>query len=161
MELCRNNLRPKNGITRTFSKNNRILFSHSSYGEEAFVIIENNHAPIVTKEVFDRVQEEIARRKTATFERSRYSNRYPFSGKVECAHCKSKFERRLGNKKAVNQVVWRCSEAVKYGSEKVNAQGQKVGCNCKAVHEWFLKENFLAVLNTVRNCAKIICDYFC
>ena len=46
-------------------------------------------------------------------------------------------------------MVWRCAEAVKYGKEKTNPQGQKVGCNNKAVHEWFLKENFLAVLNGV------------
>jgi hypothetical protein len=76
--------------------------SHKSkinYGEEAFIIKENNHAPIVAKEIFDRTQAEIQRRKTATLERSRYSSRYPFSGKVECAHCKSKFERRANSQK--------------------------------------------------------------
>jgi hypothetical protein len=38
---------------------------------------------------------------------------------------------------------------VQYGREKINAQGQKVGCNNKAVHEEFLKDNFLAILNSV------------
>jgi nitrous oxide reductase len=121
-----------------------------NYGEEKFIVIENNHAPIVSKEIFDRVQTEIQRRRTAKVERSRYSNRYVFSGKIECASCNSKFERRFTSQKAdKRQVVWRCAEAVKYGKEKINAQGQKVGCNCKAVHETFLKGNFLAVLNSV------------
>jgi DNA invertase Pin-like site-specific DNA recombinase/ribosomal protein S25 len=127
--------------------------SHKSkinYGEEAYITVENNHAPIISKEIFDRVQTEIARRRTATLERSRYSSRYPFSGKIECAHCKSKFERRHNSQKpSHSQIIWRCSEAVKYGKEKNNAQGQKAGCNNKSVHEWFLKENFLAVLNSV------------
>jgi len=127
--------------------------SHKSkinYGEEDFITIENNHAPIISKEIFDSVQNELQRRKTATLERSRYSNRYPFSGKIECANCNSKFERRQNSQKThKKQMVWRCAEAVKYGKEKTNPQGQKVGCNNKAVHEWFLKENFLAVLNGV------------
>jgi len=127
--------------------------SHKSkinYGEEDFITKENNHAPIISKEIFDNVQNELQRRKTAILERSRYSNRYPFSGKIECANCNSKFERRQNSQKThKKQMVWRCAEAVKYGKEKLNPQGQKVGCNNKAVHEWFLKENFLAALNSV------------
>jgi DNA invertase Pin-like site-specific DNA recombinase len=119
-------------------------------GEEKFIVIENNHTPIIEKEIFYRVQGEIQKRRTATVERSRYSNRYAFSGKVECGYCKSRFERRFTSQKAdKRQSVWRCAEAVKYGKEKINAQGQKVGCNNKAVHEEFLKANFLAVLNSV------------
>jgi DNA invertase Pin-like site-specific DNA recombinase len=127
--------------------------SHKSkinYGEEKFIVVENSHAPIISKEIFDSVQAEMQKRRVAVLDRSRYSNRYVFSGKVECGYCKSKFERRFTSQKAdKRQVVWRCAEAVKYGKEKINAQGQKVGCNCKAVHEKFLKENFLAVLNSV------------
>ncbi|MDR0797185.1 MAG: recombinase family protein [Nitrososphaerota archaeon] len=119
-------------------------------GEEKYVVVENNHPPIVDKEIFDRTQAELQRRKAATFEKSRYSNRYVWSGKIECAVCKSKFERRHNERKPnPPKIVWQCSEAVKYGREKINAQGQKVGCNNKSVHEEFLKENFLAVLNTV------------
>jgi len=119
-------------------------------GEEATITVENNHAPIIDKETFDRAQKEIQRRKTATFEKSRYSNRHVWSGKVKCAFCNSSFKRRINNKKAQNQqIMWQCTEALKYGSAKVNAQGQKVGCNCRAIHEQVLKDNFLAVLNTV------------
>ncbi|MCL1970367.1 MAG: recombinase family protein [Candidatus Bathyarchaeota archaeon] len=119
-------------------------------GEEAVITVENNHAPIIDKETFDRVQKEIQRRKTATFEKSRYSNRHIWSGKVKCAYCNSSFKRRINNKKSRNQqIMWQCTEALKYGREKVNAQGQKIGCNCRAIHEQVLKDNFLAVLNTV------------
>ena len=139
-----------------------------NYGEEPFIVIENNHAPIADKEIYDRVQSEIARRKRAVFERSRYSSRYPFSGKIECAYCKSKFEHRYTSQKSdKRRAVWRCSEAVKYGREKINAQGLKVGCDNKAVQEKFLQENFLAVLNSVIEnnshsavWGKIVLNYF-
>jgi hypothetical protein len=122
----------------------------TNYGEENYITIENNHAPIISKEIFDSTQKELVRRRNAALEKSRYSSRYPFSGKIECANCKSKFERRHNSQKTdKRQTVWRCAEAVKYGKEKINAQGQKVGCNCKSVHERFLQENFLAVLNSV------------
>ncbi|MCL2643116.1 MAG: recombinase family protein [Candidatus Bathyarchaeota archaeon] len=119
-------------------------------GEENFIVVENHHEPIISKETFDRVQGERQKRRVATLERSRYSNRYTFSGKVECGYCNARFERRFTSQKAdKRQAVWRCAEAVKYGKEKLNTQGQKVGCNNKAVHEEFLKKNFLAVLNSV------------
>ncbi|MDR0493112.1 MAG: recombinase family protein [Nitrososphaerota archaeon] len=119
-------------------------------GEEDYIVVENSHEPIVTKEIFDRVQGEIKRRRSAVVEKSRYSNRYVWSGKIECAHCKSKFERKYSNQRAAPfEVVWRCAKAAKYGKEKINAQGRRVGCNCETVHEAFLRENFLAVVNSV------------
>jgi DNA invertase Pin-like site-specific DNA recombinase len=119
-------------------------------GEEKLIIIENNHAPIVDKEIFDKAQNELSRRKTATAEQSRYSNRYVWSGKIKCGYCGSAFKRKINNIKSENpQIFWQCSESLQYGKEKINAQGQKIGCNCQAIHEKFLKENFLAVLDSV------------
>jgi len=119
-------------------------------GEENFIIVENSHAPIVDKEVFDRVQDEIVRRRNVTVEKGRYSNRHVLSGKVKCAYCNSSFKRKTNNSKSNSpQIIWQCSEAEKYGKEKINQQGKKVGCNCKIVPEWVLRENFLAVLNSV------------
>ncbi|MCL2173189.1 MAG: recombinase family protein [Candidatus Bathyarchaeota archaeon] len=119
-------------------------------GEENFIIVENSHAPIIEKEIFDRVQNELARRKNVTVEKSRYSNRHVWSGKVKCAYCNSSFKRKINNCTSNSpQIIWQCSEAEKYGKEKINPQGKKVGCNCKIVPEWVLRENFLAVLNGV------------
>ncbi|MCL1976714.1 MAG: recombinase family protein [Candidatus Bathyarchaeota archaeon] len=119
-------------------------------GEEKCIIVENSHVPIIEKEIFDRVQNELVRRKNKTVEKSRYSNRHVWSGKVKCAYCNSSFKRKINNSTSnSSQIIWQCSEAEKYGKEKINAQGKKVGCNCKIVPEWVLRENFLAVLNVV------------
>jgi DNA invertase Pin-like site-specific DNA recombinase len=118
-------------------------------GEENYVIIENNHAPIVDKETFYEVQKEIDRRRKTTIERGRYSNRYVWSGKIKCAYCNSSFKRKVDNHTNTPRVNWQCSEAAKYGKEKINARGQKVGCNCVSVNERVLRDNFLAALNMV------------
>jgi DNA invertase Pin-like site-specific DNA recombinase len=119
-------------------------------GEEDSIIIENNHASIIDIETFNKAQKELSRRRNTTLENGRYSNRYVWSGKIKCAYCGSTFKRRINNSKSKNpQIMWQCAEAEKYGSEKLNAQGRKVGCNCQAVHEQFLKDNFLAVLDAV------------
>jgi DNA invertase Pin-like site-specific DNA recombinase len=139
-------LKQKKHITTDYLSHKR----KKNEGEESFIIVENSHAPIVAREVFDRVQAEIQRRKAKAFENSRYSNRYVWSGKVKCAYCDSTFKRKMNNRRAKNpQVMWQCSEAERYGREKLNAVGQRVGCNCLSVHEQVLKDNFLAVLNSV------------
>jgi hypothetical protein len=79
---------------------------------------------IVDKEVFDRVQRELVRRRNVTLEKGRYSNRYVWSGKIKCAYCNSTFRRKVANRTSQNSVfVWHCSQADKYGTEKINAQG--------------------------------------
>jgi hypothetical protein len=112
--------------------------------------VENSHVPIIDKDVFDGVQKEWQRRSRVTVEKGRHSNRHVWSGKVRCAFCDSTFKRRINNSTSDNpQVFWQCAKAQRYGKEKINASGQKVGCDCKAIHEQFLRDNFLAVLNLV------------
>ncbi len=127
-------------------------------GSEEYIIIENNHEPIVEKDIFYRVQEEIKLRQKYTFDNSKYSNRYAWSGKIECAKCKSKFKRRVWNKKDGSKMLaWQCSNAVKYGKEKINAQNERVGCNCRSLDELTLQELFLTVLSSIiRNRKEII-----
>jgi DNA invertase Pin-like site-specific DNA recombinase len=139
-------LKQKKTITTDYLTHNR----KPNEGEENYVILENNHPPIIDKEIFDRAQKEIARRKRMTGEKGRYSNRHVWSGKIKCAWCNSSFKRRINNSKSkTSHPVWQCSQTIKYGKEKINANGQKVGCNNKAVNERFLQENFLAILNAV------------
>jgi DNA invertase Pin-like site-specific DNA recombinase len=139
-------LKQKKSITTDYLSHKQ----KTNEGEEKYIIIENSHPPIISKEIFDNVQKEIIRRKKVTVEKSRYSTRYVWSGKIKCGHCSATFKRKVNNRGSENpQVMWQCSEAVRFGREKINANGQKVGCNSKAVHEQFLKENFLAVLDSV------------
>jgi len=119
-------------------------------GREELVVIEDNHEPIVSRETFEAVQREIVKRRTTTMTKSRHSNRYIWSGKIECHYCHSKFKRKIQNGKSKNpSIVWQCSENNKYGSKKVNEQGLEVGCDCKAVYESMLSETLLSAIKTV------------
>jgi len=139
-------LKQKKDITVDYLSHKR----KANEGEENYIIIENNHTPVVDKEIFDRVQKECARRRMLSLGHGRYSNRYVWSGKIKCGYCNSTFKRKINNSKSKNpQLGWKCSEAISNGKEKTDEKGQKVGCNNEFIHERVLEENFLAVLNEV------------
>ena len=56
-------------------------------GEEDFIIVKDNHAPIISREIFEKTQIEIKRRGSKKSDGSRYTTRYGFSGKLECGLC--------------------------------------------------------------------------
>lgn len=139
-------LKQKKYITVDFLSHKKV----PNEGEEEFIIIENNHEPIIDKETFYKVQAEIARRRNFTLDKSRHSNRYVWSGKIECAICGAKFKRKIWNAHSSNpHVVWQCATNVKYGAEKELDTHVKVGCNSKAVYEEILQEAFLEALSGV------------
>ena len=139
-------LKQKKAITTDYLSHRRKI----NEGEEDYIIIENNHEPIIDKDTFYSVQQEIDRRRTFTFDKGKYSNRYAWSGKLECGFCKSKFKRKVWNSKSPNpKIVWQCSNNIKYGSKKENEQGMTVGCDCKATHEKYLEQAVLYVLNQI------------
>ncbi|MDR0493545.1 MAG: recombinase family protein [Nitrososphaerota archaeon] len=146
-------LKQKKQITTDFLSHKR----KTNEGEENYIIVENHHAPIVDKEIFDSAQRELVRRRTVTLEKGRYSNRHVWSGKIKCAYCNSAFVRK--GMENSDRTFWQCAEARKYGREKVNSAGQKVGCNCPTVHEEFLRANFLAVLDAaIENKDRVVAD---
>ena len=60
-------------------------------GEREFVIIKNNHEPIISREDFEKVQEEMKNRHRDTVKedkKTKYSNKYAFSGKLICSECR-------------------------------------------------------------------------
>lgn len=139
-------LKQKKEITVDYLSHKKII----NYGQEDYVIIEDNHEPIIDKETFLKVQDEIIRRRTTALNKSKHSNRYVWSGKIECGYCNAKFKRKIWNGKSPNpHIVWQCTTNVKYGSEKINNNNDKVGCNCKAVHEIILEEAFLSALESL------------
>ena len=75
--------------------------------------VQGNHEPIISKEMFLLVQEEIARRqegkKDSSGRTSRYSTCHCFSHIVYCAKCGGLFRRVHWNNHGCKSIVWRCS----------------------------------------------------
>jgi len=89
--------------------------------------IEDNHEPIIPKELFYRVQEEMARRgsmhkpavaRKAKEEKSKYSSKYALSEILICGECGHPYRRQTWSKNGRKSAVWRCESRLKAGTKK-------------------------------------------
>ncbi|KJD42333.1 recombinase family protein [Paenibacillus terrae] len=112
-------------------------------GQEQQYLIENNHEPIVSKELFEAVQKEKERRAklkgSVMGESKRYSSKYALSSKVYCGCCGAIFKRRTWNSNNPSKkVVWQCKTYVNEG---------KAACDAKSVDEQALHSAFVRLFN--------------
>lgn len=95
-----------------------------NHGELPKVLIKNNHAPIISRELYDMAQQERARRgskrktaKNTVTEQGKYSGKYALSEILICGHCMTPYRRVTWTKRpsGEKQVVWRCLNRLDYG----------------------------------------------
>lgn len=95
-------------ITKDFLEKKRI----PNDGTLPQYYVENNHEPIIPKDMYMRVQEEMVRRarlETGTGKRRVYSGKYALSSMVYCAHCGDLYQRtHYVSRDKRKKVVWRC-----------------------------------------------------
>lgn len=97
-------------------------------GDLPKVWVKNNHPAIVSREVYNAVQQERARRsskrkssKTASTESGKYSSLYALSEIVICGHCCSPYRRTVWTKRDKSkQAVWRCISRLDDGLKHCN-----------------------------------------
>lgn len=73
--------------TRDYLSHQKIL----NDGSEEQILLRDHHEAIVSREQFDQAQRELAMRARNTADKSRFSARYWFSGKVRCSECGRSF----------------------------------------------------------------------
>lgn len=83
-------------------------------GQRPKYYVEGSHEAIISKDVFMRVQSEIARRANLNPDGKRrvYSSRYALSGMVYCGHCGDIYRRVKWNNRGCKSTVWRCVSRV-------------------------------------------------
>lgn len=89
-------------------------------GEVDSYYIEGNHPPIVSNEMWEKVQEELVKRaeEKGNVEggRDKYTNRYPLTGMLFCSKCGFPLRRRTWNSKLkCRKIVWQCSNYIRNG----------------------------------------------
>ena len=93
-------------------------------GEAPMYYVHNNHPATVSREIFNKVQEEMTRRKvivpaskkqsvTAT---GRYS-KFALSDVLKCGECGSRYRRVTWSKKGKKKIVWRCTNRLDFGTK--------------------------------------------
>jgi len=119
-------------LTKTMAKNK---------GEVTQYYIENNHDGIVSREIFDMVQDELQRRASLYSSKnpSRYNSKYALSGKVICGECGAKYRRVTWSRNGNKTIVWRCTERLKNGTK-----------NCKNSPTIYEEDLHNAILNKLK-----------
>ena len=103
-------------ISKRVKKNN---------GELPMYYVENSHPAIIERRIFDRVQEEIARRagkkkvkQTGTkTELGRYSGKYALTELLYCGECGTPYRRCTWSRNGKKKNVWRCVSRLDYGKK--------------------------------------------
>ena len=87
--------------------------------------VEDDHEPIIPKELFYRVQEELARRasmnKSAVTrkknQKSKFSSEYALTGLLLCGGCGQEYRRVTWSRNGKKKIVWRCSNRLTNGTK--------------------------------------------
>lgn len=140
-------------------------------GEEEMVVIKNHHEGIISRELWDIVQEELKNRNRNTSASTGHSNRYVFSGKMICAECGARFiSRRKTRKDGSSYMRWGCFNAANYGTKKVDSQGNTMGCDIgKQIRDDLAIETLTKVIKSIpvdytwiiKNLTSIIATVIC
>lgn len=121
-------------------------------GEREFIEIKNHHEPIIDRETFVKVQEEIKRRKNkAKVDGSKHSNRYALSGKLKCGSCGCAYVGGDNRKRQDGSVrkSWKCYEKHKYGKKHINSQGDYIGCDNDNVNNDIVLNTFNQLIKKI------------
>ena len=107
-------------LQKTYSADHLRKKKCMNHGEIDSYYIENNHPPIIPREVWEAAQRQIVRRGKAKGNsaeiRAKYQTRYPLTGMLFCGKCGAPLRRRTWNSNhACKKIVWQCSNYVKNG----------------------------------------------
>ena len=132
-------------------------------GEREFVIIKNNHEPIISREEFEKVQEEMQRRqKLKNYENNfkRHSSKYTFSGKLICNECGKSYGVGTTKKLESGKIrrSYRCRTRVDNGRKTINELGETYGCSSDIIYEDVLIECVKEIINTIAKNKEDIID---
>ena len=117
-------------------------------GQLPMYLIENHHEGIVSREKYDAVQAEMARRKAAKSPSKRastglsaYTSRYALSDRLVCGECGTLYRRCTRTRPDGKRVVWRCVSRLDYGKKYCHSS--------PTMDEAPLQQAIIAALNTV------------
>lgn len=125
-------------------------------GQLPMYLIQDHHEGIVSRETYNAVQAEMARRtgkrapttKLAPTGRSCYSAKYALTERLVCGECGTLYRRCVWSRKNGKRVVWRCASRMDYKTKY-----------CKespTIYEKPLQEAILAAINSVMSQREVL-----
>ena len=143
-KYCGDVLMQKSYIADCISKKNV-----KNTGQLPMYLIRNNHKGIISRDAFNAVQAELARRnagkspskKNAPTGKTSYASKYALSERLVCGECGTLYRRCTWTQKGEKRVVWRCVSRLDYGKQYCK--------NSPTLHENLLQEAILNAVNSV------------
>ena len=104
--------------------------------------VEGSHEAIISKDVYLRVQAEIARRANILTDGKKriYSSRYALSSLVFCGHCGDIYRRIKWNNRGCKSTVWRCVS-------RVLKKSSGIDCPARTIKEEVLQAAVVTAVN--------------
>lgn len=97
-------------------------------GEAPMYYVHNSHPAIISREKFNKVQEELVRRKNIapqlTHQSLTASGKYSRNALTDvmiCGECGSRYKRCTWSRKGVKRIVWRCASRLEHGTRYCNS----------------------------------------
>jgi len=104
--------------------------------------VEDSHAAIISKEMFDMVQQEFKNRRElrsgGETGHGKFSGKYPFSGMIICGECGETYRRHQQYNPNKKYYIWVCKRHENMG---------KSSCPAKPIKEKTLEDAFVRALN--------------
>lgn len=112
-------------LQKTFIKDCISKKAIPNTGQLTKILVQDNHEAIISREMFDAVQLEMARRraqdgrtrKSAPTGRGKFSGKYALSGLLFCAECGTAYRRVVWTQHGEKRAVWRCTSRLDYGKK--------------------------------------------
>lgn len=105
-------------------------------GEEELVVHRDHHEPVISRELFEKAQNELKKRAPSAESKARHSNRHCFSGKIQCGICGCSYVSRTKKREGANDYhAWRCGAAAKHGTPGPGKSGGEAGCGARSVND--------------------------
>ncbi len=109
-----------------------------NYGEADKFYVKDHHEAIISREVFEAVQNLLVQRAMEKQLNLGTANiHYPFTGKLVCDKCGAKLIRHMNTISGIKSPIWVCREHLKH----------KEQCSMKYVKESLLKGAFATMMN--------------
>ena len=125
-------------------------------GQLPMYLVQDNHTGIITRDIFNAVQAEFARRnagrapsqKLAPTGRSCYSAKYALTERLVCGECGTLYRRCVWTKRGEKFAVWRCASRVDYGKKYCH--------DSPTLREEPLQAAILTAINTVMSQREVL-----
>ncbi|MCK9303345.1 MAG: recombinase family protein [Bacteroidales bacterium] len=136
--MLRNERYIGDSVQHKFVKQNGVRYRNKGGALKKQLYIENSHQPIIGRETFNKVQEELKNRTNPKL-LGHANELHEFTGLIECGVCGKKFIHKINNAGTPWQTeFWNCSKKLKEG---------KAACGSNGIKDGVIREKFVEAFN--------------